>query len=265
MQAGRPLLVVPEAATGWTCAACWSRGRTPPEARRAVGDALPLLRKAREVTIVEILEDETTARRRWRGSGTSWPGCRVMASAASAGARSRGDAAAQLERSPATSAPAWSLPALMVIRGCRELILGGVTESGQSIEPAASCCRTEIELDQRRWQRRDCEDESHHLSRIRMYSFLEQIVADYMTRNVKTVTRELTTARARRDVRKRRFQHLSGRGRRAGGRHRHQVRHPEVFRLYARPDDAALRRSDEPHGRRHHDPGIHLCSGRTPG
>jgi len=47
LQTGRPLLVVP-AAVKWLCA----------EARRAVADALPLLGKAKEVTIAGIAEEE---------------------------------------------------------------------------------------------------------------------------------------------------------------------------------------------------------------
>ena len=57
MQAGRPLLVVPEAA-GWldlrSVLVAW---KDTPEARRAIVDLLPLLRKAKDVTIAEIVED----------------------------------------------------------------------------------------------------------------------------------------------------------------------------------------------------------------
>ncbi|WP_438278618.1 universal stress protein [Nitrobacter sp.] len=57
MQAGRPILVVPEAA-GWldlrSVLVAW---KDTPEARRAIVDALPLLRKAKDVTIAEIVEN----------------------------------------------------------------------------------------------------------------------------------------------------------------------------------------------------------------
>jgi nucleotide-binding universal stress UspA family protein len=57
MQAGRPLLIVPEAA-GWldlrSVLVAW---KDTAEARRAIVDALPLLRKAKDITIVEIVED----------------------------------------------------------------------------------------------------------------------------------------------------------------------------------------------------------------
>jgi nucleotide-binding universal stress UspA family protein len=57
MQAGRPLLIVPEAA-GWldlrSVLVAW---KDTAEARRAIVDALPLLRKAKDITIAEIVED----------------------------------------------------------------------------------------------------------------------------------------------------------------------------------------------------------------
>ena len=54
MQTGRPVLVVPDPAEGLSLdhvLVAWKDGR---EARRAVSDALPLLEKARRVTVVEI-------------------------------------------------------------------------------------------------------------------------------------------------------------------------------------------------------------------
>jgi nucleotide-binding universal stress UspA family protein len=66
MRAGRPILVVPPEAENLqlNCAmVAWKESR---EARRAVSDALPLLRKAKEVVIAEAIEDEadrTAARR----------------------------------------------------------------------------------------------------------------------------------------------------------------------------------------------------------
>jgi len=57
MQAGRPLLIVPEAA-GWldlrSVLVAW---KDTAEARRAIVDALPLLCKAKNITIAEIVED----------------------------------------------------------------------------------------------------------------------------------------------------------------------------------------------------------------
>ena len=58
MQAGRPILVVPPEAKylKLNCAmVAWKEAR---EARRALNDALPLLRKAKEVVVAEVIEDE---------------------------------------------------------------------------------------------------------------------------------------------------------------------------------------------------------------
>jgi nucleotide-binding universal stress UspA family protein len=56
MQAGRPLLVVPDSA-GWldlrSVLVAW---KDTTEARRAIADALPMMRKARNVTVAEIME-----------------------------------------------------------------------------------------------------------------------------------------------------------------------------------------------------------------
>lgn len=58
MQTGRPLLVVPDA-VDWLDLRCvlvaW---KDTPECRRAVADALPILREAKDVVVVEIVEEE---------------------------------------------------------------------------------------------------------------------------------------------------------------------------------------------------------------
>lgn len=56
MQTGRPLLVVPDAANWLDLRSVLVAWKNTPEARRAVADAVPLLREAKEVTVVEILE-----------------------------------------------------------------------------------------------------------------------------------------------------------------------------------------------------------------
>lgn len=59
MQAGRPIFVVPPEADylKLNCAlVAWKDTR---EARRAVADALPLLRKAKDVVVVEVIEDDS--------------------------------------------------------------------------------------------------------------------------------------------------------------------------------------------------------------
>ncbi|UGX99241.1 universal stress protein [Bradyrhizobium barranii subsp. barranii] len=56
MQAGRPLLVVPDKIDWLDLRNVLVAWKDTPEARRALADALPMLRKARGVTVVEIPE-----------------------------------------------------------------------------------------------------------------------------------------------------------------------------------------------------------------
>jgi nucleotide-binding universal stress UspA family protein len=58
MQAGRPLLVVPDGYNWLDLRSVMIAWKDTAEARRAVSDALPLLRQSTEVTVVEIVEDE---------------------------------------------------------------------------------------------------------------------------------------------------------------------------------------------------------------
>jgi nucleotide-binding universal stress UspA family protein len=58
MQAGRPLLIVPDAFDWLDLRSVLIAWKDTVEARRAVADALPLLRKATEVTVAEIAEEQ---------------------------------------------------------------------------------------------------------------------------------------------------------------------------------------------------------------
>ena len=58
MQAGRPLLVIPDACNWLDLRGVLIAWKDTAEARRAVADALPLLRKATDVTVVEIVEEQ---------------------------------------------------------------------------------------------------------------------------------------------------------------------------------------------------------------
>ena len=66
MQCGRPVLIVPPAPAGASLDHVMVAWRDTREARRAAMDALPLLRRATQVTIVEIAaqEDMPSATRR---------------------------------------------------------------------------------------------------------------------------------------------------------------------------------------------------------
>jgi nucleotide-binding universal stress UspA family protein len=58
MQTGRPLLVVPDACSWLDLRSVLIAWKDTAEARRAVADALPMLRKATDITIAEIVEEQ---------------------------------------------------------------------------------------------------------------------------------------------------------------------------------------------------------------
>jgi nucleotide-binding universal stress UspA family protein len=131
MQAGRPLLVVPDKVNWLDLRSVLVAWKDTPEARRAVADALPMLRKARDVTIVEIPErdDDRSAVMAGVTDVAAWLARHgVTASARVSEAVRNATAAAQLEQ------VAGDLGAGLIVAGAyghsrfRELILGGVTE-----------------------------------------------------------------------------------------------------------------------------------------
>ena len=58
MQTGRPLLVVPDGVEWLDLRSVLIAWKDTPECRRAVADALPILREAKDVIVAEIVEDE---------------------------------------------------------------------------------------------------------------------------------------------------------------------------------------------------------------
>jgi nucleotide-binding universal stress UspA family protein len=138
MQVGRPLLVVPETCNWLDLRSVLVAWKDTAEARRAVSDALPLLRKATEVTIVEIVEDEADrAAALLRVADVAAWLSRHGVQASQQVPRQCGDAATQLERI------ASDVGAGVVIAGAyghsrlSEWILGGVTR--RLINPANRC------------------------------------------------------------------------------------------------------------------------------
>ena len=138
MQAGRPLLVVPESCNWLDLRSVLVAWKDTVEARRAVSDALPLLLKSTEVTVAEIIEDEAdraAALSRMEDviAWLSRHGVRASAQVP----EQRGDAAMQLERI------ASNVGAGVVVAGAyghsrlREWILGGVTR--QLVNPSNRC------------------------------------------------------------------------------------------------------------------------------
>lgn len=138
MQAGRPLLVVPEACDWLDLRSVLVAWKDTAEARRAVADALPLLRMAEEVMVVEIVEEQADRAVALSRVGDvvawlSWHGIRASEQVP----HECGEAPAQLERI------ASEVGAGVVVAGAyghsrlREWILGGVTQ--RLINPLNRC------------------------------------------------------------------------------------------------------------------------------
>jgi nucleotide-binding universal stress UspA family protein len=140
MQAGRPLLIVPDSLVRFDLRSVLVAWKDTPEARRAIVDALPLLRRAKDVTVAEILEQggsRSAALSRLRDV-TAWLSRHgVAASALVPDPREGRDATVQLDGIAA------DVGAGIVIAGAyghsrfREWILGGMTQ--HLITPSACC------------------------------------------------------------------------------------------------------------------------------
>lgn len=131
MQAGRPLLVVPDRANWLDLRNVLVAWKDTPQARRAVADALPMLRKARDVTIVEIPEqgDDRSAVMAGVTDVAAWLGRHGVTATARVSEAHGGEApAVQLDK------VAGDVGAGLIVAGAyghsrfRELILGGVTQ-----------------------------------------------------------------------------------------------------------------------------------------
>jgi nucleotide-binding universal stress UspA family protein len=138
MQAGRPLLVVPDTCNWLDLRSVLIAWKDTAEARRAVADALPILRQATEVTVVEIVEeqaDRAVAVSRVRDV-VAWLS-RHGINASERVPDQCGEAGKALERI------ASEIGAGLVVAGAyghsrlREWILGGVTQ--RLINPANRC------------------------------------------------------------------------------------------------------------------------------
>ena len=131
MQAGRPLLVVPDTANGVDLRSMLVAWKDTTEARRAIVDSLPLLRKAKGVTVAEIVEagdSRSAAASRLRDVATWLSRHGIAASELVPEKSGDRDAAAELDRIAA------DIGAGVIVAGAyghsrfRELILGGMTQ-----------------------------------------------------------------------------------------------------------------------------------------
>jgi nucleotide-binding universal stress UspA family protein len=131
MEAGRPLLVVPDSVDWLDLRSVLVAWKDTPEARRAIVASLPMLRKAKDVTVAEIVE-----------AGGSQPAATARVRDVLTWLSRHGVAASELvaekdqDRKPPAQldAMAADLGAGVVVAGAyghsrfRELVLGGVTQ-----------------------------------------------------------------------------------------------------------------------------------------
>jgi nucleotide-binding universal stress UspA family protein len=138
MQTGRPLLVVPDACDWLDLRSVLIAWKDTPECRRAVADALPILREAKDVIVAEIVEDE--ADRSASSSGVKDIVAWLLRHGVLASSRvpaEPGNAAAQLD------SIASELGAGVVVAGAyghsrfREWVFGGVTKC--LVNPKGRC------------------------------------------------------------------------------------------------------------------------------
>jgi len=129
MQAGRPLLIAPDNVSWLDLRSVVMAWKDTPEARRAIAYSLPMLRKAKEVNVAEIVEagDNRSAAVSRVRDVVAWLS-RHGVSASEVVPEDGGDVIAQLD------AIAANVGAGVVVAGAyghsrfRELILGGVTQ-----------------------------------------------------------------------------------------------------------------------------------------
>jgi nucleotide-binding universal stress UspA family protein len=129
MQAGRPLLVAPAAVKWLDLRSALVAWKDCPEARRAVADALPLLAKAKEVTVAGIAEEEggRATVRRQAEDVVAWLSRHGISARAQVPERS-GNAVEQLERIAADTGAGVVVAGAYGRSRFREWVLGGVTQ-----------------------------------------------------------------------------------------------------------------------------------------
>jgi nucleotide-binding universal stress UspA family protein len=131
MQTGRPLLVVPDGIDWLDLRNVLVAWKDAPEARRAVADSLPLLRKARQITLVAIPEpdDDRTAVLASVTDVVAWLARHGVTASARVSVAGRNETAADH-----LGKVAGDVGAGLIVAGAyghsrfRELVLGGVTQ-----------------------------------------------------------------------------------------------------------------------------------------
>jgi nucleotide-binding universal stress UspA family protein len=138
MQTGRPLLVVPDNGSWLDLRSVLIAWKDTLEARRAIADALPMLRHAKDINVVEIIEDEIDRPAALSGvkDVVAWLSRHGLVASGQVPGEC-GDAARQLDRI------ASEVGAGLVVAGAyghsrlREWVLGGVTK--RLVNPLNRC------------------------------------------------------------------------------------------------------------------------------
>ena len=138
MQLGRPALVVPDSCSWLDLRSVLIAWKNTPEARRAIVDAMPMLRQAKDVAIVEIIEEESNRMAALSGirDVVVWLARHGIVASEQVPAE-KGNAAEQIERI------ASEVGAGLVVAGAyghsrlREWVFGGVTR--RLLNPSDRC------------------------------------------------------------------------------------------------------------------------------
>jgi nucleotide-binding universal stress UspA family protein len=138
MQTGRPLLVVPDTCSWLDLRSVLIAWKDTTESRRAVVDALPMLRKANDVIVAEIVEDDSARPAALLGvkdlvGWLSRHGVLVSAQVPD----ECGDAAVQLERIASGAGAGLIVAGAYGHSRVREWVLGGVTK--RLVNPSNRC------------------------------------------------------------------------------------------------------------------------------
>lgn len=138
MQTGRPILVVPDTFSWLDLRSVLIAWKDTTESRRAVADALPMLRKANDVIVAEIAEDASARQAALSGVKdlVGWLSRHgVLASAQVPD--EYGDAAVQLERIASGAGAGLVVAGAYGHSRLREWVLGGVTK--RLVNPSNRC------------------------------------------------------------------------------------------------------------------------------
>src|SRR5216683_305126 len=131
MQAGRPLLAAPDTVNWLDLRSVLIAWKDTPEARRAVADSIPVLRKARDVTVVEILEDggDRSAATSRVKDVISWLSCHGVSASERVPDRNDGKSAGrQLDDIAGEVGAGLAVAGAYGHSRFRELVLGGMTQ-----------------------------------------------------------------------------------------------------------------------------------------